>query len=104
MPSHALKRSTLLAVCACVLVAQSMVAAINLLIPQLSSSALHPSHTELLWTVDAYVIVFASLLIPAGALGDRYGRKGALLTGLGVFAAGAATRAPATGPALLVTG
>ncbi|MGW1560965.1 MFS transporter [Streptomyces sp. NPDC002144] len=104
MPPHAPKRSTLLAMCACVLVAQSMVAAVNLLIPQLSSSALHPSHTELLWTVDAYVIVFASLLIPAGALGDRYGRKGALLTGLGVFAAGAATSALATGPALLVTG
>ncbi|MEU6145419.1 MFS transporter [Streptomyces sp. NPDC047081] len=104
MPSHALKRSTLLALCACVLVAQSMVAAINLLIPQLSSSSLHPSHTAVLWTVDAYVIVFASLLIPAGALGDRYGRKGALLTGLGLFAAGAATSALATGPALLITG
>lgn len=56
----ALRRSTLLALCACVLVAQSMVAAINLLIPQLSSSSLHPSSSELLWTVDAYVIVFAS--------------------------------------------
>ncbi|MEU6377696.1 MFS transporter [Streptomyces sp. NPDC046909] len=100
----ALKRSTLLALCACVLVAQSMVAAINLLIPQLSSSSLHPSHTEILWTVDAYVIVFASLLVPAGALGDRYGRKGALLTGLALFGAGAATSALASGPALLITG
>lgn len=104
MPSHALKRSTLLALCACVLVAQSMVAAINLLIPQLSSSSLHPTHTEILWTVDAYVIVFAGLLIPAGALGDRVGRKGALLTGLALFAAGAATSALAPDPALLITG
>ncbi|MER8008381.1 MFS transporter [Streptomyces sp. NPDC094149] len=104
MPPHALKRSTLLALCACVLVAQSMVAAINLLIPQLSSSSLHPSHTEILWTVDAYVIVFASLLVPAGALGDRWGRKGALLTGLALFAAGAATSALAASPAVLVTG
>src|SRR5690242_10112481 len=104
MPSHALKRSTLLAVCACVLVAQSMVAAVNLLIPQLSSSDLHPSHTEILWTVDAYVIAFAGLLIPAGALGDRYGRKGALLAGLALFAAGAATSALAPGPALLIAG
>ncbi|MER6243265.1 MFS transporter [Streptomyces griseorubiginosus] len=100
----ALKRSTLLALCACVLVAQSMVAAINLLIPQLSSSALHPTSSELLWTVDAYVIVFASLLIPAGALGDRHGHKGALLTGLALFAAGAATSALAQSPALLVAG
>ncbi|MFI8229660.1 MFS transporter [Streptomyces sp. NPDC085900] len=104
MPPHALKRSTLLALCACVLVAQSMVAAINLLIPQLTSSSLHPSHTEILWTVDAYVIVFASLLVPAGALGDRRGRKGALLTGLALFAAGAATSALATSPAVLITG
>lgn len=70
-----------------------MVAAINLLIPQLSSSALRPSGAEILWTVDAYVIVFAGLLIPAGALGDRHGRKGALLAGLTLFAAGAATSA-----------
>ncbi|MCZ0982459.1 hypothetical protein O1L60_35955 [Streptomyces diastatochromogenes] len=74
-PPGPLGRSTLLALCACVLVAQSMVAAINLLIPQLAASALHPSATELLWTVDAYVIVFAGLLIPAGALGDRRGRR-----------------------------
>ncbi|MHC3468276.1 MFS transporter [Streptomyces sp. 7R007] len=104
MSPPALKRSTLLALCACVLVAQSMVAAINLLIPQLSSSSLHLSHGELLWTVDAYVIAFASLLVPAGALGDRHGRKGALLAGLGVFAAGAATSALAPNPALLITG
>ncbi|MEU6087531.1 MFS transporter [Streptomyces sp. NPDC047085] len=104
MPPHALKRPTLLALCACVLVAQSMVAAINLLIPQLTSSSLHPSHTEILWTVDAYVIVFAGFLVPAGALGDRYGRKGALLTGLGLFAAGAATSALATDPAVLIAG
>ncbi|TVZ93387.1 MFS transporter [Streptomyces sp. BK340] len=104
MPTHALKRPALLALCACVLVAQSMVAAINLLIPQLSSSALHPSHSEILWTVDAYVIVFAGLLVPAGALGDRYGRKGALLAGLGLFAAGAAASALAAGPAALIAG
>ncbi|MFH9003910.1 MFS transporter [Streptomyces afghaniensis] len=104
MPPHALKRRTLLALCACVLVAQSMVAAINLLIPQLSSSSLHPSSSEILWTVDAYVIVFAGLLIPAGALGDRYGRKGSLLAGLGLFAAGAGLSALARDPALLIAG
>ncbi|WP_405660156.1 MFS transporter [Streptomyces sp. RK9] len=99
-----LKRSTLLVLCACVTVAQSMVAAINLLIPQLGSSGLDPSASEILWTVDAYVIVFAGLLIPAGALGDRYGRKGALLTGLGLFAAGATVSALAVSPALLIAG
>ncbi|NDZ99645.1 MFS transporter, partial [Streptomyces sp. SID10116] len=69
-----------------------------------SSSGLHPSSSEILWTVDAYVIVFAGLLIPAGALGDRYGRKGALLTGLGLFAAGATVSALAVSPAMLIAG
>ncbi|MGW7077078.1 MFS transporter [Streptomyces sp. NPDC054866] len=107
MPSPArnrLGRSAELTLCACVLVAQGMVAAINLLIPQLSSSSIDPSASELLWTVDAYVIVFAGLLIPAGALGDRYGRKGALLWGLGLFALGAAVSALATGPLQLIAG
>ncbi|MEV7126687.1 MFS transporter [Streptomyces sp. NPDC093260] len=103
-PVSALRRATLLTLCACVLVAQSMVAAINLLIPQLTSSSLHLTHSAVLWTVDAYVIAFAGLLIPAGALGDRHGRKGALLAGLALFAAGAATSALATGPALLIAG
>ncbi|QCX78659.1 Antiseptic resistance protein [Streptomyces sp. YIM 121038] len=102
-PTH-LKTTTLVVLCACVLVAQSMVAAINLLLPQLTSSSLRPDASELLWTVDAYTIVFAGLLIPAGALGDRYGRKGALLTGLGLFGAGATASALATTPALLIAG
>ncbi|MCX5015766.1 MFS transporter [Streptomyces sp. NBC_00555] len=100
----ALTRPALLVLCACVLVAQGMVAAVNLLIPQLAASALRPSPGELLWAVDAYVIVFAALLIPAGALGDRYGRKGALLAGLGLFAAGGALSALAQAPAVLIAG
>lgn len=97
-------RAVLLVLCACVMVAQSMVAALNLEIPLLAASALHPTPSELLWAVDAYVIVFASLLIPAGALGDRYGRKGALLAGLTLFAVGATTSALATAPAVLIAG
>lgn len=38
--------------------------------------------------VDTHVIVFAGLLIPAAAPGDRFGRKGVLLTGLGLFGTG----------------
>lgn len=99
-----LTRPALLVLCACVLVAQGMVAAVNLLIPQLAASTLRPGPGELLWAVDAYVIVFAALLIPAGALGDRYGRKGALLAGLGLFAAGGALSALAQEPAVLIAG
>jgi EmrB/QacA subfamily drug resistance transporter len=42
--------------------------------------------TQLQWMVDAYVIVFAGLLLSAGALGDRFGRRRALQLGLVVFA------------------
>ncbi|MFE7277330.1 MFS transporter [Streptomyces sp. NPDC057623] len=97
-------RAVLLVMCASVMVAQSLVAAINLAIPKLSASGLNASPTELLWIVDAYVIVFAGLLIPAGALGDRFGRKGVLLTGLGLFGTGSAVCALAPSVAPLLTG
>jgi MFS family permease len=90
--------------CGCVMTVQSLVAAINLAIPRLSASGLHPSPTPLLWIVDSYVIVFGALLVPAGALGDRLGPKGALLGGLGLFAAGAAVSALAPDVTLLLTG
>ncbi|ANP49126.1 EmrB/QacA subfamily drug resistance transporter [Streptomyces griseochromogenes] len=42
------------------------------------------------WMADAYVIVFAALMLPAGLLGDRFGRRLMLITGLVVFLAGSA--------------
>ncbi|MGW2632459.1 MFS transporter [Streptomyces chattanoogensis] len=98
------RRPVTAAVCACVLVAQSLVAAMNLAIPKIAASGLHPSPAQLLWIVDTYVLVFAGLLIPAGALGDRLGRKGVLLTGLGVFALGALLSALAPSLPVLLAG
>jgi EmrB/QacA subfamily drug resistance transporter len=43
--------------------------------------------TGLQWVVDAYNLVFAALILAAGSLGDRLGRKGMLLAGLTVFGA-----------------
>ncbi|MDX3516647.1 DHA2 family efflux MFS transporter permease subunit [Streptomyces scabiei] len=40
------------------------------------------------WMADAYIVVFAALMLPAGLLGDRFGRRRMLITGLGVFLAG----------------
>ncbi|MGG2463603.1 MFS transporter [Streptomyces sp. RGM 3693] len=101
-PPRAGRRSVTAVMCACVLVAQSLVAAMNLAIPKIAASDLHPTPAQLLWIVDTYVLVFAGLLIPAGALGDRYGRKGTLLTGLAVFGTGALLSALApTLPVLL---
>ena len=42
--------------------------------------------SQLQWIVDAYLLVFAGLLLTAGSLGDRFGRRRALVTGLVVFA------------------
>jgi MFS family permease len=43
------------------------------------------TQTQLNWVVDGYTVVLACLLLPAGAIGDRYGRRGALLAGLLIF-------------------
>jgi drug resistance transporter, EmrB/QacA subfamily len=50
--------------------------------------ALHTSVTDLQWTVDAYTVVLASLLMLAGSTGDRLGRRRTFQTGLAVFTAG----------------
>src|SRR5206468_4175614 len=41
--------------------------------------------TQLQWVIAAYSLVFAGLLFSSGAIGDRFGRKGALQVGLGVY-------------------
>jgi EmrB/QacA subfamily drug resistance transporter len=57
---------------------------VNVALPSLVRE-LHASTTQLQWIVDAYSLVFAALLLAAGSLGDRRGRKGVLLSGLAVF-------------------
>lgn len=87
---------------ACVVVVVAMVAAINLALPELAASDLDPTSTQLLWIVDAYIVVFGCLLIPAGALADRVGRKGVLLAGLGTFTLGCFASAAAPTVPILV--
>jgi len=77
-------------------------ASLNVAIPGLVRST-HASQTQLEWIIDAYLLVFAVLLLPSGALGDRYGRRKALLAGLVVFgAASAAAMAISSANALIV--
>jgi EmrB/QacA subfamily drug resistance transporter len=72
---------------------------LNVALPTLATS-LHASTGSLQWMVDAYVLVFAGLLLPMGALGDRYGRKRLMMIGLVLFGASSviATYARSTGP------
>ncbi|MFI0263625.1 MFS transporter [Streptomyces sp. NPDC017056] len=88
----------------CTALVVGFVAAINLAVPKLAASSLHPTSSGLLWIVDAYVVVFACLVIPAGAAGDKFGRKGTLLTGLGVFAVGAVFSAMAPSVPVMLVG
>ena len=62
---------------------------LNVAIPTLARE-LHAPTSSLQWMVDAYSLVFAGLLFTAGTIGDRFGRKGALQAGLGLFLVGAA--------------
>ncbi|MBA3407010.1 MAG: DHA2 family efflux MFS transporter permease subunit, partial [Solirubrobacterales bacterium] len=60
------------------------------------------SASELQWIVDSYMLVFAAVLLTAGALGDRFGRKKALTFGLLVFALGSGLSALADSSGMLI--
>lgn len=57
---------------------------LNLALPILATD-LHATNRDLQWFADAYNLIFAAMLLPAGLLGDRLGRKRLLIIGLLVF-------------------
>jgi len=57
---------------------------LNIALPAISA-ALHAGTGDLQWIVDAYSLVFAGVILAAGLIGDRLGRKRLLLAGLAVF-------------------
>ena len=67
---------------------------LNVALPTLERD-LGASSSQLQWIVDSYMLVFAGLLLTAGALGDRFGRRRALTFGLTVFGLGSALSAVA---------
>jgi len=75
---------------------------LNVALPSISRS-LGASASELQWIIAAYVLVFASLLLTMGALGDRIGRKRSLQMGLLLFALGSLGCALSTTTAVLIT-
>src|ERR671926_914651 len=79
------------------------VAGLNVALPSLQRD-LDATASELQWIVDAYGLVFAALLLPAGAMGDRFGRKKALMFGLTVFAVGSLIGGLATGAGQIIAG
>src|SRR5580693_4837593 len=70
--------------CLSVIVVNLDVTILNIALPTISA-ALHAGTADLQWLVDAYLLVLAGVMLPAGIIGDRLGRKRLLLAGLGVF-------------------
>jgi MFS family permease len=75
---------------------------LNVALPTLARD-LGATGSQLQWMVDAYLLVFAGLLLTMGAAGDRFGRKLALNVGLLVFAAASAASAFASSPQVLIS-
>jgi MFS transporter, DHA2 family, multidrug resistance protein len=79
----------LVAIAASVLVVGLDLTVLNLALPTISGD-LHASTSDLQWVSDAYSLVLAAAMLPAGLLGDRFGRKKVLLTALVLFGASSA--------------
>ncbi len=93
------RRNAILAICCMSLLIVAMDNTIvNVALPSIRRD-LHASLSGLQWTVDAYTIVLASLLMLAGSTADRIGRRRVFQTGLSMFAAGslACSLAPTLG-------
>jgi EmrB/QacA subfamily drug resistance transporter len=79
---------------------------LNVALPTLArpenQGGLNATTSQLQWMVDAYTLVFAGLLLTAGSLGDRFGRRGALQVGLSVFGLGSLLSAMSSSPGQLI--
>src|SRR3984885_2799088 len=98
---HPRRRQILLVLCLSLLIVVIDNTILNTALPTLAR-VLHAGTSSLQWITDAYTLCFAALLIPAGALGDRYGRRRSLLGGLAVFALGSVVAAFASGTGMLI--
>ncbi|MGY2876900.1 EmrB/QacA subfamily drug resistance transporter [Marmoricola sp. URHA0025 HA25] len=79
----------------------SAVSGLNIALPDLARET-GATQTQITWIVDAYTVVFAGLLLFAGALGDRFGRRELLAAGLAVFGVAAGLGMVTDDPHLLI--
>jgi EmrB/QacA subfamily drug resistance transporter len=101
-PATAHRRWLILVVlCASVFVVVLDGTIVNVTLPTLARD-LGASTSELQWIVDSYVLVFAGLLMAAGSIGDRFGRKGTMQIGLALFAVFSALAALSGSPGELI--
>ena len=93
----------LVAIAASVLVVGLDLTVLNLALPTIATD-LHASSADLQWISDAYSLVLAAAMLPAGLLGDRLGRKRVLLVALVLFGASSVACAYASGVGELIAG
>src|SRR6202048_475449 len=74
---------------------------VNVALPTLVRE-LGASTSRLQWVVDAYQLSFCALVLAAGSLSDRFGRKGSLVTGLAIFGIGTAAGSLGTSTGQLI--
>ena len=98
---HARRWSTLAVLCLSLLVITVDGTIVNIALPSFVRD-LGADTVQLQWIVDAYTLVFAGLLLLAGALGDRFGRDRALAGGLVIFGIGSILAALASTPDQLI--
>ncbi|GHB80218.1 MFS transporter [Streptomyces umbrinus] len=100
-PGLARRRLVLAVMCVALMMIVSMVVGLTVALPGIAGDT-GASQAELLWIMNSYGLVFAGFLLPAGALGDRYGRKGMLLAGVLVFGAASAAAMWVDDPSVLI--
>jgi len=99
--AHRRRWLILLVLCVSLLVIVVDNSILNVAIPTLVRD-LDASNSQLQWIVDSYTLVFAGLLLTAGSLGDRFGRRGALQFGMAVFGLGSIASAMVDTPNQLI--
>src|SRR5690554_7583954 len=80
------QRQILIAMCAALVAVVASVSGLNVAQQDLAMD-LGASQSQLLWIINGYTMAMAALLLPIGAIGDRWGRKPILLGGLALFVA-----------------
>lgn len=88
-------------VCLALATVVSAMASLNVALPSIAR-ATHASQTQLEWIIDAYSLIFAALLLPAGAIGDKFGRRRTLIVGLAIFGTGSALAMTVNGATELI--
>jgi EmrB/QacA subfamily drug resistance transporter len=96
-----MKRIVLIVLCLAAFVISLDTTIVNVALPSLVTQ-LRATTTDLLWVVDAYSLTFAALVLAAGSLSDRFGRRGFLLAGLGLFGAASLAGSFATSAGALI--